>query len=360
MDPPRRAVALYGRFSPGVRDRLQREIIASDGQVARDLTRRSDLFVVGALATALIDSGALTTRLRAARERGVPVRGERAFAAALSGEAPAGEAATLPLATALAHTSLSRDDIDLLAAFDLIALTGEACRFADAGVIRTAAELMGHGRSRADVVRILARARDLAPRGRHKIVLTAAGEAALKWQDGLTTLEGQGYLPLDEDHASIEDLFEAATLAEAAGEADEAARLYDLCARADRGDAIAPYNYANIRLAQGAYDQAILAYQRSLERDGSFVEARYNLAQALEAAGKPDAAASELTRVLDADPAYSDAVFNLAQLKMKAGEIAAAKTLYERYLALGPPDDWAATARRAIVYCSAQLQDSQS
>ena len=128
------------------------------------------------------------------------------------------------------------------------------------------------------------------------------------------------------------------------------------CARrADRSDAIAPYNYANIRLAQGAHDEAALAYQRALARDPRFIEARYNLAQALEAAGKIDAAEAELDRVLAADPSYADAVFNLAQLRMKAGEMAEAKALYERYLALDPPDDWAATARKAIAYCAASL-----
>ena len=59
--------------------------------------------------------------------------------------------------------------------------------------------------------------------------------------------------------------------------------------------------------------------------------------------------------MLAADPAYADAVFNLAQLRMKAGAMAAAKALYERYLALDPPDDWAATARKAIPYCAARL-----
>lgn len=354
MDLRNRAVALYGRFSPGVRDRLQLEIIRRGGGVARDLTRRSDALVVGALATALVDSGALAARLSAARARGVPVLGERAFEAELSSVARAGEA-TVPLATALAQTGLTRDDADMLAAFDLVEVDGDNCRFGDAGVFRTAGELLQRGRSRADVARILMRARDLSPIGRHKIVLTPSGEAALQWQDGLTTLEGQGYLPLDEDHASIEDLFEAATLAEANGEPDRAARLYDMCGRADRTDAIAPYNYANIRLAQGAYDQAALAYQRALARDGGFVEARYNLAQALEAAGKTDAAAVELSQVLEVDPLHSDAVFNLAQLRMKAGEVGAAKALYERYLALGPPEDWAAMARKAITYCTARL-----
>jgi tetratricopeptide (TPR) repeat protein len=354
MDLADRTVALYGRFSAGMRDRLQDEIARAGGAVARDLTRRSDLLVVGALATALIDSDALPARLRAARQRGVPVLGERAFAADLAGE-DEHAAATLPLMTALGQTGLTRDDADLLAAFDLIVIAGDNCRFGDSATIRTAGELLEHARSRADVVRIMARARDLSPLGRRKIVMTPAGEAALRWHDGLTSLEGQGWLPLDEGHASVDDLFEAATLAEADGELDEAARLYDMAGRADRADAIAPYNYANIRLAQGAADQAILAYQRALARDAGFVEARYNLAQALEAAGKTDAAQAELNRVLDADPLHSDAVFNLAQLRMKAGQMGAAKALYERYLALDPPDDWAAKARKAITYCTARL-----
>jgi tetratricopeptide (TPR) repeat protein len=348
-----RSVALYGRFSGGQRDELQRRVVRARGSATRDLTRRSDLLVVGAEAARLAESGALQQRLERAKARGVPVLGERSFASALDGEAP--EPATLPLATALAPTSLSRADAELLAAFDLIGLDGEACRFGDAGVIRTAGELVDGGRAPADVVRILARARDLAPVGRHKIVLTASGEAALQWDDGRTTLEGQGVLPLDEDHAGLDDLFEAAAIAEAEGELDEAARLYDMCGRADRADAIAPYNYANIRLGQGAREEAALAYQRALARDPRFIEARYNLAQALEAGGKHAAAEAELARVLHDDPTYADAVFNLAQLKMKAGAMGEAKALYERYLALGPPDDWAATARKAIAYCAASL-----
>jgi len=348
-----RAIALYGRFSHGARDRLEREIEAGGGEVARDLTRRSDALVVGALATVLIDSGALAGRLQAARERGVPVLGERSFAEALAGETP--KPATLPLATALADTRLTQDDAAVLAAFDLIGLDDDKVRFGDAQVIRTAAELAAGGRSLAETVRILTRARDRAPRGRHRIVLTPSGDAALQWDDGRSTLEGQGVLPLGDGHASLEDLFEGAAVAEAEGELDEAARLYDLCARADRKDAIASFNLGNIRLAQGDPDQAALAYRRALARDGRFLEARYNLAQALEAAGKDEAAAVELSGILDDDPAYPDAVFNLAQLRMKTGRMDAARALFQRYLTLDPPEPWAQTARKAIQYCSAHL-----
>ena len=359
MDLRDRAVALYGRFSPGVRERLVVQIARAGGHVARDLTRRSHVLVVGALATTLIDSGALGARLRSAAERGVPVKGERTFAVDIGEARSSPSPPTLPLATALAQTSrtqLTRDDAAILAAFDLIVVQGDHCGFGDAATLRTAGELLGRGRSRAEVVRILTRARDLSPVGRHKIVLTPSGEAALQWDDGLTTLEGQGCFALDEDHATLDELFEGAALAEAEGDLDTALRLYDLCARADRGDAIAPYNRGNILLARGAPGEAALAYQQALAREPMFVEARYNLAQALEAAGKADAAGTQLATVLDADPNHADALFNLAQLRMKTGEMRSAKALYERYLALAPPDEWAATARKAMLYCAASLR----
>lgn len=346
-----RTVALYGRFPPGARERLRVEISRRGGHALRDLTRRGDLLVVGSLAVALIDSGALAARISMARQRGVPVLGEQAFANALADEKPA--AATLPLSNALAQTQLTHDDIDVLAAFDLVSVDGGAVRFADATVIRLAADLAGQGQSLGQAVAILLSARDQAPVGRHRIVVTSAGQPALQWQDGgRTTLKGQGWLPLDEDHPGLDDLFEAAALAEADGDLEEAARLYDQCARADRTDAIAPYNLANIRLAQGDPDQAVLGYQRALGRDPDFIEARYNLAQALEAVGKSGEAIAELGRVLAADPTHADAVFNLAQLTMQAGEVVNAKALYERFLSLNPSADWAATARKAILYCS--------
>ncbi|MGE3249229.1 MAG: tetratricopeptide repeat protein [Hyphomonadaceae bacterium] len=348
-----KSAALYGRFTPGARDRLAGEIARAGGVVARDLTRRSDLFVVGAGAISLIDGGHLDARLEAARARRVPVYGERRFAEALSG-APF-EPATAPLATIEAQTGLSRGVIDVLAAFDVVTVEGEFCRFGDAQTLRTAAEILGAERSLSDCVKILAKARDLAPRGRRKIVLGPRGQAALQWETGLTTLEGQGYLPLGDEAQTVEALFEEAALAEAEGDVQEAARLYEQCARFDKRDAIAPFNLGNLHCAAKAYDQAVLAYKMAIARDGEFVEARYNLAQAYEALEKFDLARGELLAALKTEPLYGDALFNLAQLELKRGEIAEARALFERYLEADPPSDWAAKARRAIQYCTARL-----
>ncbi|HEY2886699.1 MAG TPA: tetratricopeptide repeat protein [Rhizomicrobium sp.] len=354
MDLYRRSVALYGRFSPGQRDRLGREITQRGGFVARDLTRRSDVLVIGASSTALIDTGSLFSRVRTANTRQMPVWGERSFAAAIANEERR-ETAMLPLTQALARTSLGHDDAALLAAFDLVVLENDTCRFGDASTLRTAADLLAQGRSRGEVVRILLRARDLAPSGRHKIVLLPSGSAVLQWDKGVTTLDGQGFLPLEGAHATLDDTFEQAELAESRGEHDRAARLYETCAQADRGDPIASFNLGNIRLAQSRYAEASLAYQQALSRDANFDEARYNLSLAYEATGEPNRAATELRRVIEHDASYADALFNLARLQMKGGELASAKSLYEQYLALNPPAEWAATARKAITYCSARL-----
>jgi tetratricopeptide (TPR) repeat protein len=354
MDLAGRVAALYGRFSPGGREALAGKVLAAGGQVVRDLTRRSDLLIIGARAHALIDSGALPARLATARARALPVLGERAFAAALAGAAP--QQAQLPVARA---APLASGEAEVLAAFDLIVVDADNCRFEDARALRAAADLRAQGRSLADTVRILAQARDLAPKGRHRIQLTPSGEAALAWDDGLTTLEGQGLLPLGDEAADLDGLFETAALAEVRGDVAEAARLYDLLARADRADPIAPYNLGNLHLAAGAFGQADIAYRQALARDPSFAEARYNLAKALEAMGRPDAAQAELEAALVADPTLADALFNLAQLRMRDGDAAAARALFERYLATDPPSEAAATARKGIIYCTAVAARAQ-
>jgi tetratricopeptide (TPR) repeat protein len=353
MDLAGRSVSLYGRFSQGNRERFQAEIALRGGTVVRDLTRRSDLLVIGAHATALIDSGALQQRLRTAVERRVPILGEKRFAAALAGLHA--DTATLPLAKVLAQAKLTFEDAQLLAAFDLIALSEENCRFADAAMLRTAGELAQKLRSRGDIVRILSRAQALAPEGRHKIVLTDEGLAALQWEGGLTTLDGQGFLPLDMEQPNVDELFEQAEIKEAQGDRASAARLYEACTNADRSDPIAPFNLGNIHLAEGNFEDATRAYARALARDADFAEARYNLGLAYEALGKLSQAQEELRRVLALEPKHRDAMFNLAQLLLKTGKLAEAKLAYERYLALDPPADWAAKARKAITYCAAQL-----
>lgn len=346
-----RSVALYGRFSPGVREAFAAAIESRGGGVARDLTRRSDVLVIGARAFPLIAGGRLAARLAAARARRTPVYSEEAFAEALAGEDA--EAPTLPLAS-VRGAALEAAALEALAAFDLIRREGDCVRFADATTLKSAAELLGAGRPLEDVIRTLTELRE-APAGRRRLVLSRTGPA-LEWEEGLTRLDGQGLLPLDDDGAApLDDLFEAAAEAEYRGDPGEAERLYDAAARADRKDPIAPYNLGVARLAAGRAGEAALAFRQALARDPKFVEARYNLAAAAEALGKDDVARGELIAALEIEPFYADARFNLAQIELKRGALGEAKAHFERYLETGPPPDWADKARRAILYCATAI-----
>jgi tetratricopeptide (TPR) repeat protein len=354
MDLRGKTAALYGRFSTGARERFADEIARRDGFVARDLTRRSDVLVIGALASPLIDGGHLAARLTSARKRKMPVYAERRFAEALTSAAEKADGGGVPLSAVAAARALSKEQIDVLAAFDIVRADADHCRFADAEALKAAADLLAAGRSLGETVRVLTKARDLAPRGRRKIILDSEGRAALQWDEGLTTIEGQGCLPLDAAAASVDDLFEAAAIAEADGDGREAERCYELASRTDRKDAIACFNLGVVRLADDP-GAAALAFRQALARDPDFVEARYNLAAASEALGKFDLAREQLVEALRIDPDYADARFNLAQLELKRGALAEAKMHFERYLASDPPAEWAIKARRAIQYCAAAI-----
>lgn len=348
-----KTAALYGRFSSGAHEGLAAEISRRGGAVARDLTRRSDILVVGALAFPLIDAGRLGPRIAAAAARGAPVLAERRFTEFLQGAGDPIEA-TLPVAS-ISNARLPADALAALAAFDIIRISGDCCRFADAAALKSAAEMLAGGQTLGDVVRTLTELRDHAPAGRRKLVVDRQGRAALQWESGVTRLDGQGFLPLDDNGPSIDDVFEAAAFAEAEGDLDDAARLYELAARLDRKDAAASYNLGVVRLAAGRAGDAALAFRQAIARDPKFVEARYNLAAASEQLGKLDLAREQLAEALTIEPGYADARFNLAQLELTRGALADAKEHYERYLAGNPPAEWAEKARRAIHYCAASL-----
>lgn len=371
-------IALYGRFVRRSRGAVAAAVAAVGGATARDLTRDSTMLAVGAGAVGSLRSGRLRPRLALARERGVPVHGEERFLALLDGEAL--ERPGYPL-SALPQTP-APGLLDVLDAFDLIHRAGEKIRFADVGVIRAAETLLNSAAggqadpaalmaapaaegasgsmwdaALAQAAQALIQAR-AAPAGRRQIVPGPDGGALLAWEDGpwaagLTTLEGQGLLPIDDAAPTLEDVFDQAMTAEAGGDDASAERLYWICARADRKDPVAPFNLGNILARRGAQAAAVMQYRLALARDPGFTEAYYNLAVSAEAAGDPETAEAALRAALERDAAYGDALFNLAQLRLEAGDRAEAKGLFTAYLDTDPPADWALKARKALMLIGA-------
>lgn len=334
-------VTLFGRFRTAARPEIERLLAERGAQTVRDLTRQTTLLVVGAGSVNLISSGTLAARLAEARARGVAVTGEARFLAMFAGDAP--PAPTLPVGQVAEVDPML---LDILNAFDLIALSDGKVRFEDADTLRNAAALAASGVEDAKIVQSLT-LRRTAPRGRHRLGLNAAGETVLEWEDGTTTLSGQFMLPL-EDGDSVDAIFEDALQAEMTGDLDTAIRLYETCARADRKDPIAPYNLGNALTAKGDLRGAKLAFERALTRDPRFAEAHFNLAGGLERLDDVDGAVRHLRAAIAADDDFLDPLFNLAQLERNAGRLSSAADLYRRYLFKAGRTPLAEKARQAL------------
>lgn len=324
------------------RAEIERLLADFDVLTVKDLTRQTTVFAVGAGATNLISSGALSKRLSEARERGIPVLSERRLLDRIRGASE--DNGTLPVRQV--SDGASETLADLLNAFDLISLVDGKVRFEDVDALRNAGDLEARGMEWTRIIGALS-LKISAPRGRHRIGIDAHGHAVLEWEDGQTTFSGQGMLPLGESD-SLEDLFDAALEAEASGDLITARRLYESCARADRRDPIALYNLGNVYMALGESKSAQLAFERAILRDPDFSEARFNLAGLLETLGAQDEALEQLRWIVENAPDFADALFNLAQLELAAGDLDAAEARFRDYISFTGSDGWQEKARKAL------------
>lgn len=334
-------VSLFGRFRIAPREDIARRIADLGGQTLKDLTRATTLLVVGSGAINLLPDGRLGRRLSEARDRGLPVLGETRLLALLDGrDLPA---ATLPASKV---ADVSAPLLDALNAFDLIHLDGGQVAFEDSDTLKNAARLEAEGMELAAILSALRRRRT-APRGRHRLSADAHGEPVLQWEDGVTTLTGQGMLPLD-DGDTLDALFETGLEAEMAGDLEAAARVYETCALSDRRDPISPYNLGNVRAEQGRLAEARVAYERAIARDTRFAEAHFNLAGVLEREGRGADARDHLRTAARIDPRYPDPLFNLAQLAMAEDDLGEAEKHFRMYLRLAEDGPLSRKAEKAL------------
>ena len=318
-------------------------------RAVKDVTRSTELLAIGSGALNHVPTGALLRRLETADRRGITVFGEARLLDLLGGGQQEEEAATIDPASV---AEVGPEMLLLLNAFDLLRLSEGLVRFADAEPLRTSRRLLDDGFEPGQIIAALLK-RQAAPKGRHRLSLLADGSPVLIWEDGVTTVTGQGVLPLDEGD-DLETLFEDALEAESAGDLDEAARLYDLCARYDRQDPIAPFNLGNVLLRAGDTPGAKLAFTRALARRAAFPEAHFNLAHCLEEQKDLKGAQTHLEAALKHDPGYADAMFNLAQIELSLGQDAKALALFRAFAGRTSSDRLKAKATRAIQMLEAQ------
>ncbi len=342
-------VALYGSFLERSRAQACAELEKRGSSVERDLTRRTDVFVVGRGALAFVPGGHLQEKLNAATAQSIPILGEKRIWSAIDDKPEPKLTYPLTKVVPTPPDGLAQ----MLHAFDIVQVSDECCGFGDVDLFRTAMRLLDEGHDVSAVIRIMISVRDVAPRGRHKIV-SSSGDARLQWDDAVTELDGQGVLPLP-DHPNLDDVFERAMFAEAEGLLEDAVTLYETCTQMDKRDPIAPFNLGNVLFVLGRNKEAERRYSQAIARDAKFSEAYYNRARLHEEVDD-GSAERDLRAALAQDPAYSDALFNLAQLRLRLGDAREALGLFDRFLDLAQDPDWQKIASKARALAAKKLR----
>lgn len=353
----RKTITLIGRLGAMSQRAAAEAVAAKGGRISRGVTRRTRIAVVGHGAYTLMDSGVLDARLEQARRMGATCISENTFLRRL-GRGPALEAIERAITPDLLarQTGLDAGTIDMLLLFDVIDTDNGMGGFRDLVAAREIARLRTEGASLPDIIASVFAMRRRDPHkslSQVKLTHSASDGIVLQIGDKHADLDGQMQLPMPGAavNPSVDELFEAAEIAEEDGEYGDAESLYLRCLDLDRNDAVIAFNLGNVEREQGKLREARFFFQHALSSDPHYVEALYNLADVLDKEGKRDEAKDHLARAIRKDKNYADAIFNLAQLQFRDSDYAAAIEGYERYLELDKTSEWSKIARQTLMLC---------
>lgn len=331
------------------------------GTPRRGVTRQTGLLIVGGLGWPLLADGHPSNSLAHAKSYGVPIASEQQFLEWIGRSVPQEQTKTYSAEELAALSKLPREVVEQIAIFGLIEPRGGRYGFQDLAAARQIASLLGSAVKLSVITRSLHEIRKWLPDS-HLANLRLFPESSdtllIEQMNGRTDQTGQFLLPIAPKEDDPEFLFEQAQIAEEAGEAGNAERLYRRVMNLDPDDPAAPYNLGNVLRNDGRVTEAEAAYRTAIKTDPEFAEAWYNLADLLDGQGRAEEAILCLERAIKADPDYADAVFNLALFIQRLERHAEAARWWRRYLELDSNSSWAARARRALKFCEMQIAAS--
>lgn len=341
-----------------------REVERQHGQLRRGVTRRTTHVVFGRTllskaGTARGGDAEIERRVAAERVAGRTPISENGFLRLL-GLMKAPEASSLSRQSLIEQSRLSGADLDLLSLFDAFEHDGEPYSFRDLILARKYAGLVAGGASWGAIARSVHRSGPVASLTAKSLAVGSAfgRPDAIYLEGGQSELDGQLLFDLGsaaQGDDTLEELFAEAEAAEAGGDHDGAAALYQRCLAIDPSDAIAAFNRANCLRAAGHAADAAHDYARAIKLDPAFVEAWFNLAGLMSEQGRDASARRHLQKAIALDRGYADPVFNLARLEFDAGNLAEARRLWVRYLELDAESEWAGVAARGVQFVDMQL-----
>jgi len=131
---------------------------------------------------------------------------------------------------------------------------------------------------------------------------------------------------------------DAADRAWAAGNVEEAARLYEARVQRDSNDVRALHRLGLARAWAGQNDQALVLLDRAARLDPGDLETQVDRARAQADRGDPAGAAAALEPLIERNPAYLPALQARAQFLSWAGDFDASLRTYGRVLEISPGD----------------------
>jgi len=353
----RKTVTLIGRLGAMTQRAAADAVAGKGGRVSRGVTRRTKIAVVGHGAYKLMESGVLETRLEHARAVGATCISEHTFLRKL-GNGPALETIERAITPDLMarQTGLDEETIATLMLFDVFDTDNGMAGFRDLVAAREIARLLKEGADLPDIIAsVFAMRRRDPDKGLSQVRLTHSASDGIVQRigDAHADLNGQMQLPMPGAAAnpSVDELFEAAEIAEEDGDYFEAESLYLRCLDLDRNDPVIAFNLGNVEREQGKLREARFFFQHALSSDPNYVEALYNLADVLDKEGSRNDAKAHLARAIKKDKNYADAIFNLAQFQFRDSEYEEAMAGYERYLELDDASEWSKIARQTLMLC---------
>jgi tetratricopeptide (TPR) repeat protein len=353
IDLAGRTVVFLGRLQRLSRRLAARCVVDRGGVSRRSLTRATDYAVFGGDARAWLTGDRLSGRIAAAERVGAVRLSEDGFLRRLGLLPPlAPETLSITREELARVGGLDRETLALFILLDVFEGEDDRFTFKSLGIARTAARLLDEGAPLDEVAHgLLMAGRQHGPRAT-ALIRRPGGGIGLRWGDEVTELSGQLRLPLAEPRVfSVDELFEAAELADEADDLDAAERLYRRCLAQDRTDPCAAFALGSLLRRQDRRREAKLYLWLAAALDPGFAEAWYDLARLCEAAGERDQAKEHYRRALAADPTYGEALFNLAMISFEAGAYGEAGDLWQRYLTIDAHGAWVKKARAGLAYC---------
>jgi tetratricopeptide (TPR) repeat protein len=359
----RSTVAFTGRLACMSRAEAFEVVRQHGGTPSPEVTRRTNLLVVGELGWPLLDDGRPSNKLSKASTYGIPAVSERRFLEWIGKTVPDSLHRTYSADQIASLSKLSSNTIDELVRFGLLNPRGGLFGFRDLASARQISELFAHGIALSEIIRSVNEVRKWLPEADlSSLRLHAAAHHALEVEqpEGRTDKRGQFVLPVSPPEPDPDNLFEQAQAAEEIGDIGEAERLYGVLMKCDPTDAAPAFNLGNMLRADGRNVEAEAALRVATRVDPMFTEAWYNLSDLLDEQGRSDAAIECLRKALHTAPDYADAIFNLALLLQRNNKHAEAAEQWRRYLANDTQSEWAARARRSLKFCEMQLHATRA